>query len=407
MTKARDWTASGPIGRETAQITLAFSRKIRRIIKFPSKFHEFRDSKQRRYHRLSKIDQLREQIDRIDDKFLEMLNRRAKLAIKIGQEKARLNRNNHFHVPHREREIFERLRSQNKGPFPDSAIESVFREICSATLALEKPLKIAFLGPETTFSHQAAVKKFGHAAEFCPAANINGIFSMVEKGHADYGVVPIENSIEGVVNLTLDTFVDSPLVICDELQLGISHCLMSQSGKPEQVREIHSHPQALAQCRHWLGEHFPEAEQIPTSSTGIGAQQEIMLTQDENIVEVKLSVQYVIDDPTSFVLKVLEPEISLQHATQSALRHVVGGTSMDMVLTGGRAQIADEVSLRLQDYLNLYETGILVSKVTVDESKPPSQVQAALGRSGMSGGMQRGAQGGMGGGQGQRMGTMH
>ena len=105
---------------------------------------------------------------------------------------------------------------------------------------------------------------------------------------------------------------------------------------------------------------------------------EIMLTRDENIVEVKLSVQYVIDDPTKFVLQVLEPETSLQHATQSALRHVVGGTSMDMVLTGGRAQIAVEVNQRLQDYLNLYQTGILVSKVTVDDSKPPSQVQAAF-----------------------------
>ncbi len=105
---------------------------------------------------------------------------------------------------------------------------------------------------------------------------------------------------------------------------------------------------------------------------------EIMLTRDENIVEVKLSVQYVIDDPTSFVLKVRDPERSLQHATQSALRHVVGGTSMDMVLTDGRAQIAVEVNQRLQDYLNLYQTGISVSKVTVDESKPPTQVQAAF-----------------------------
>ncbi|MCA9482671.1 MAG: prephenate dehydratase [Nitrospina sp.] len=232
---------------------------------------------------MSKIDQLREQIDRIDDKFLEMLNRRAKLAIKIGQEKARLNRNNHFHVPHREREIFERLKSQNKGPFPDSAIESVFREICSATLALEKPLNIAYLGPETTFSHQAAMKKFGHSAEFRPATHINGIFRLVEQGHADYGVVPIENSIEGVVNLTLDTFVDSPLVICDEIRLGISHCLMSHSGKPGQVKEIHSHPQALAQCRNWLSEHYPDAEQIPTSSTAIAAQ---LAGQEKHIAAV-------------------------------------------------------------------------------------------------------------------------
>ena len=128
----------------------------------------------------------------------------------------------------------------------------------------------------------------------------------------------------------------------------------------------------------WNPPIIDEVIKVNTTKVRAVSFREIMLTQDENIVEVKLSVQYVIDDPTSFVLKVFEPEISLQHATQSALRHVVGGTSMDMVLTGGRAQIADEVSLRLQDYLNLYETGILVSKVTVDESKPPSQVQAAF-----------------------------
>ena len=128
----------------------------------------------------------------------------------------------------------------------------------------------------------------------------------------------------------------------------------------------------------WNPPIIDEVIKVNTTKVRAVSFREIMLTQDENIVEVKLSVQYVINDPTSFVLKVLEPEISLQHATQSALRHVVGGTSMDMVLTGGRAQIADEVSVRLQDYLNLYETGILVSKVTVDESKPPSQVQAAF-----------------------------
>lgn len=128
----------------------------------------------------------------------------------------------------------------------------------------------------------------------------------------------------------------------------------------------------------WNPPIIDEVIKVNTTKVRAVSFREIMLTRDENIVEVKLSVQYVINDPTSFALKVLEPEISLQHATQSALRHVVGGTSMDMVLTGGRAQIAVEVNQRLQDYLNLYQTGILVSKVTVDDSKPPSQVQAAF-----------------------------
>jgi len=128
----------------------------------------------------------------------------------------------------------------------------------------------------------------------------------------------------------------------------------------------------------WNPPLVDEVINVNTTKVRAVSFREIMLTRDENIVEVKLSVQYVIDDPTSFVLKVRDPEVSLQHATQSALRHVVGGTSMDLVLTGGRAQIADEVNQRLQDYLNLYETGIRVSKVTVDESKPPTQVQAAF-----------------------------
>jgi membrane protease subunit HflK len=128
----------------------------------------------------------------------------------------------------------------------------------------------------------------------------------------------------------------------------------------------------------WNPPVIDEVIKVNTTRVEAVSFREIMLTRDENIVEVKLSVQYVIDDPTSFVLKVREPETSLQHATQSALRHVVGGTSMDLVLTGGRAQIAVEVSQRLQDYLNLYQTGIRVSKVTVDDSKPPTQVQAAF-----------------------------
>ncbi len=221
---------------------------------------------------MSKIDQLRERIDKIDDQLLALLNRRARLAIQIGREKSKQNRSAHFHVPHREREIFERLKSLNTGPFPDSGVEAVFREVCSATLALEKPLNIAYLGPQTTFSHQAAVKQFGHAAVFLPVNSIEAIFTEVERGRADYGVVPIENSIEGVVNLTLDSFVDSPLYILDEVKLGISHYFLSKTGDLKDVKEIYSHPHALAQCRTWLSKHCPNIEQIPTSSTAIAAE---------------------------------------------------------------------------------------------------------------------------------------
>lgn len=214
---------------------------------------------------------LRDKIDRIDDQLLKMINRRAELAIKIGREKSRQGGNNHFHVPQREREIIERLQAANGGPFPDASVEAVFREIFSATLALEKPLRIAYLGPEATFTHQAATKQFGHGAVFLPQPSIDAIFHEVERAGADYGVVPIENSSEGVVNLTLDCFVDSPLLICDEIKLGISLCLMSRAQDVNAVKVVYSHPNPLAQCRNWLTRHLPEVEKVETSSTASAA----------------------------------------------------------------------------------------------------------------------------------------
>ena len=151
---------------------------------------------------MSHLDDLRQQIDKIDDQLTRLISRRGCLAQEIGKEKTRQGKMKHFHVPQRERAILDRLKDQNKGPFPNSSIESIFRELFSATLALEKPLKIAFLGPETTFSHQAAVQHFGHSCNFNPCANIKTVFSEIEMGNSDYGVVPVENSIEGVINLT-------------------------------------------------------------------------------------------------------------------------------------------------------------------------------------------------------------
>lgn len=218
------------------------------------------------------IRDLRQKIDKIDDQLLKLINRRAALAIQIGKEKSKKNLSNHFHVPHREREIIERLQNGNAGPFPNDSVEAVFREIFSATLALEKPLRIAYLGPETTFSHQAALKQFGHSAVFTPFNSIENIFAEVEKDRCDYGIVPVENSTEGVINLTLDCFVDSPLLICDELKLGISLCLLSREQDCKDIKVIYSHPQPLAQCRNWLNRNLPGVEQVPSSSTAQAAQ---------------------------------------------------------------------------------------------------------------------------------------
>lgn len=258
---------------------------------------------------MRRIEQLRDKIDEIDDRLLKLLNRRAELAIQIGQEKSKSSGASHFHVPHREREIIERLQSHNNGIFPNSSVEAVFREIFSATLALEKPLVIAYFGPETTFTHQAALKQFGHSAVYNPLPTIDSVFTEVEKDNADYGVVPIENSIEGVVNLTLDSFIDSSLIINDEIKLGISLYLMSKPGDPEKLKRIYSHPQPLAQSRNWLAQHFPGVEQIPASSTAQAAQ---IASRDESAAAVasKLAAEY-------FKLKILGSNIEDQRANHT------------------------------------------------------------------------------------------
>ncbi|QPJ64511.1 MAG: prephenate dehydratase [Candidatus Nitrohelix vancouverensis] len=217
------------------------------------------------------IDVYRDKIDKIDDQLLKLINRRAALAVQIGKEKSRQNAKIHFHVPHREREIIERLKQANTGPFSDETIELVFRELFSATLALEKPLRISFLGPEATFTHQASVKHFGHSSTFLSAPNIESIFSDVENGKSDYGVVPVENSIEGAVNVTLDCFAESPLLICDEVNLKISHYLLSSASDIKSVKTIYSHPQPLGQCRQWLNRNLPLAAHEITSSTASAA----------------------------------------------------------------------------------------------------------------------------------------
>ena len=221
---------------------------------------------------MAKIQDIRNKIDLIDDQLLKLINRRGELAIKIGQEKSRKHISKHFHVPHRERAIIERIRQNSKGPFPGESLESVFREIFSATLALEKPLRIGFLGPETTFSHQAAIKRFGHSSEFVPNSDIESVFRQVEQGNCDYGVVPVENSIEGVINLTLDCFVDSPLLICGEIKNTILLYLLSKAKDRRNIKTIYSHPQPLGQCRQWLNRNLPGVEQVPASSTASAAE---------------------------------------------------------------------------------------------------------------------------------------
>ncbi|MBI3611486.1 MAG: prephenate dehydratase [Nitrospirae bacterium] len=206
------------------------------------------------------IAQLRRLIDRLDEQILSLLNKRARIVMQIGKlKKASLS---DLHAPVREIEIYERLSRLNKGPFPNEALRAVFREIISASLSLEGPLKVAYLGPKATFTHLASLRQFGFSAAYVPVNSIKDVFSEVERGRADYGVVPIENSTEGVVNHTLDMFIDSPLKIVGEVMQEVSHHLMNKSGRIEDVKHLYSHPHAIAQCRVWLENHL---SRIPTT----------------------------------------------------------------------------------------------------------------------------------------------
>ncbi len=248
------------------------------------------------------LDQLRAEIDSVDDTILDLLNRRATLAQAVGRIKAGTQRD--FHVPGREREIYERLTARNRGPFPTEAVRSVYREIISASLSLEAPMRVAFLGPLATFSHLAALQKFGLSAELVPQKSIPAVFEEVEKGRALYGVVPVENSTEGVVSHTLDMFMESELKINAEVLLEVSHFLLSRTGRLEDIRKVYSHPQPLAQCRGWLADNLPNVPQVDVASTTLAAQ---IVSEDYNAAAI--ASEYA---ATIYNLKVVKERIEDQ-----------------------------------------------------------------------------------------------
>ena len=227
------------------------------------------------------LDRLREEIDALDDDILSLLNRRAEVAKQVGEFKAAHAQT--YYVPGRERAIFERLTAKNPGPFPNDAVRKVFREIISASLSLEQPLKVAFLGPKATFTHVAAMQQFGLSAQLVSQKGITQVFEEVARGRAEFGVVPVENSNEGVVSHTLDMFMESDLKINAEILLGISHDLLSLSGSMADVQRVCSHPQALAQCRKWLEENLPDIPLVDVASTALAAQ---MASEDASVAAI-------------------------------------------------------------------------------------------------------------------------
>lgn len=211
-----------------------------------------------------KLQSQREKIDAIDGKLVQLLNERTKLVLRIGQIKHQ--EGDEIYAPDREEAVLKRLLAMNKGPLTEESFRAIYREIMSSSLALEKALIIAYLGPEATYSHMAAVNKFGASLRYQPLPSIADVFSEVAKGRADYGVVPIENSTEGAVTHTYDMFVDSDLKICAQILLAIRHNLMAACPR-SQIKKLYSIAQVFAQCRQWVQVNIPHVELIEVSSS--------------------------------------------------------------------------------------------------------------------------------------------
>lgn len=306
-----------------------------------------------------KIISLRQIIDALDMKILKLLNERAEVALEVGRVKSKSKIDPYN--PQREEEIFQRLQSINTGAFPKQAITPVFREIISACRSLEAELTVAYLGPPATHTHLACIERFGSSVQALPKESIQEIFETVEREKANFGVVPVENSTEGVVNRTLDMFIDSEVKICGEILVRISHDLLSISGKTGDVEKVYSHPQALAQCRQWLRKNLPQAQLAETVSTARAAQ---LAAQDQKAAAVASSFASEL-----YGLKVIESRIEdyLHNYTRFLVlgRQMSGRTGKDK--TSFLFSIPDSPGALYKALEPFYEMSINLTKI---ESRP-------------------------------------
>jgi len=226
------------------------------------------------------VSELRKKIDALDRRLVSLLNTRARVAVQIGQWKQ--VRESDVYVPAREKAVLAHVQRENQGPLTYKALSAIYREIMSASLALERNLQVAHFGQATTFTHQAARLKFGTSVDYVPCETIGDVFESVRKGQTNYGVVPIENSTEGAVTHTLDEFVQTSLKICAEIYLPISHHLMA-AGPRRGIRRLASHPQVLGQCRNWLHANMPGVEIVPATSTARAAE---MAVQNRRVAAI-------------------------------------------------------------------------------------------------------------------------
>src|SRR3989454_565980 len=215
------------------------------------------------------IPEHRKAIDKLDAKIVKLLNERTRHVLEIGSIK--LKAGEEIYAPHRELAVLQRICKLNGGPMSNESLRAIYREIMSSALSLEKSLTVAYLGPEATFTHQAAIRRFGSSLLYSAQKTIADVFTEVSKHRADYGVVPVENSTEGVVTHTLDMFVESDLKIVSQIILRVQQCLMSNSPRT-QIKKLYVHPQSLAQCRAWIQNHLPRVELVETSSNARSAE---------------------------------------------------------------------------------------------------------------------------------------
>ncbi|MBF8268861.1 MAG: prephenate dehydratase [Gammaproteobacteria bacterium] len=220
----------------------------------------------------STLEQIRKSIDAVDNQLLELISKRAALAIQVREIKSNSAGQTSFYRPEREAQILKRVTDANPGPLPDEQVARLFREIISACLALEEQLNIAYLGPAGTFTQAATLKHFGQSVLTTALSGIDQVFREVESGNCDYGVVPIENSIEGVINHTHDLLINSNLKICGEIEVRINQHLLSKAASLDAITRIYSHQQSFGQCRAWLDNHLPDVERIAVNSNAEAAQ---------------------------------------------------------------------------------------------------------------------------------------
>lgn len=222
---------------------------------------------------MAELDQIRKKIDTLDKQIQEFINERARCAEEVAKVKRNAGEETAFYRPEREAQVLRNIQERNQGPLSNESIARIFREIMSECLALEQPISVVYFGPQGTFTELAALKHFGHAINTKPMLAIDEVFREVEAGAAAYGVVPIENSTEGVVNHTLDMFMQSPLKICGEVLIRVHHHVLSNAGDLSQISEVVAHQQALAQCREWLSTNLPGVKRTAVSSNAAAAKQ--------------------------------------------------------------------------------------------------------------------------------------